>query len=410
MSPDLRAPVLDRAGWPGVTPCDEIDERMSAALTLVHPDRGAFSRTPVLLLDPSVAVAAQEKLQALLGVDVLYAVKANPHPALLRALAAAECGFDVASLPEVHLALAAGADPSRLSFGHPVKPRAAVAAAYEQGVRVFAADSPAEIDKIAASAPGSQAAIRLTVAQDGADWPLAFKYGTAGDEALALVERAARAGLAPCGVTFHVGSQQRLAVRFGQAVEVAVSLAWRAEAVGLPFASVNLGGGWPARLTADDPAVEQAAAAALDAARSLPPGVALLCEPGRHLAAPAGVLVASVISTVDRADGRWAYLDAGIFNGLIEAEAEIVRYPLATTAHGPLVPTVLAGPTCDSADILYRETRPLLPASLGEDDLVAFGGAGAYTTSYASVGFNGFAPLETEVVSFAGSSSTLPIA
>lgn len=379
---------------------------MAEALRLVEADRGAFVRTPVLLLDPAVAVAAQQRLAALLPAEVLYAVKAAPHPALLQALAAAGVGFDVASLHEVRLALAAGADPSALSFGHPVKPRSAVAGAHRLGVRVFAVDSRQELDKLAACAPGSRAMLRLVVEQEGADWPLAHKYGAAGDP-LELLEHADRLGLPPCGLTFHVGSQQRRAARFGQAVEVAAELAHRAAARGLHVPVVNLGGGWPAPVTVLDPPVDQAVDAVRRAAALLPAGTALQCEPGRFVAACAGVLVTSVVAALDRPDGRWAYLDAGVFNGLVEAEDEVVRYPLLTTATGREVPTVLAGPTCDSADILYRRTRPSLPAALDEDDLVAFGGAGAYTTSYASVGFNGFAPLATEIVSLSSSSTLL---
>ena len=123
----------------------------------------------------------------------------------------------------------------------------------------------------------------------------------------------------------------------------------------------------------------------------------VIAEPGRGIAADAGVLVATVVGVVPRAGTRWVCLDAGVFTGLVETLDEAIRYPLSTDRDGPTGPCVLAGPTCDSADVLYEQTMVDLPLDLVEGDQVRFGCAGAYTATYSSVGFNGFAPLATLV-------------
>ena len=125
-----------------------------------------------------------------------------------------------------------------------------------------------------------------------------------------------------------------------------------------------------------------------------------MAEPGRALVADAGVLESEVLLVAEREGLRWVYLDIGIFGGLAEALDEGVKYRLEVTRdgrrlRGPTREVVLAGPTCDSADVLYRHHRYRLPTALRPGDRVWLGAAGAYTTAYASVGFNGIAPLRT---------------
>ena len=126
----------------------------------------------------------------------------------------------------------------------------------------------------------------------------------------------------------------------------------------------------------------------------------LIIEPGRGVVGDAGVLVTEVVGVSWRGGRRWVYLDAGIYSGLVETLGEAIRYRLTTDRDGDeRGPVVLAGPTCDSVDVLYEQTPALLPLTLREGDQVTFCSAGAYTTSYSTVGFNGFAPLATVLAS-----------
>ncbi|MBK8755640.1 MAG: hypothetical protein IPM08_00450 [Actinomycetales bacterium] len=153
------------------------DSRSHAGLNGILP-------TPRLDLDPAVAVARFEELAtALTGTGIRYAVKANPHPALLAQLAAAGCGFDAASPAEVDLALGAGAAAQTLIHSNPIARRADLAEVYRMGVRLFVVDATSEVDKLADVAPEAAVLIRLATTGEGSDWPLSRKYGCSADDA-----------------------------------------------------------------------------------------------------------------------------------------------------------------------------------------------------------------------------------
>jgi ornithine decarboxylase len=167
---------------------------------------------------------------------------------------------------------------------------------------------------------------------------------------------------------------------------------------------VNLGGGFPARYRSEVSALEAYAAAVMEAmtrhfGNDLPE---MVIEPGRSLVGDAGVIESEVVlvSRKDEAEERrWVYLDIGRFGGLAETMGEAIKYRITTFKDGGATgPVILAGPTCDSADILYEKTEYRLPLELKSGDLVRFHAAGAYTSSYASVGFNGFPPLAVHCI------------
>ncbi len=355
--------------------------------------------TPYLELDLAVAVAAYRRLGgALPRTSVRYAVKANPHPALLAELAAAGCGFDVASPAEVDAALAAGAGPEDLVYSHPVKLRRHVAEAHARGVRLFVVDSLPEVAKVAAAAPGSSVLCRLLTSGSGSDWPLSRKYGCATGEAISVLTAAARAGLDVAGVCFHVGSQQRDPQAWESPVAAAARVFAALRQAGLSPWLLDLGGGFPADLEGGHPPLEEYGRA-LEAALLRSFGADrphTLVEPGRGVVGDAGQVVASVVAVLRRGGTRWVHLDAGVFTGLVETLEEAIRYRITTDRDGgPAGPCVLAGPTCDSADVLYQDRPVQLPLDLAEGDLLRLRSAGAYTTCYSTVGFNGFAPLPT---------------
>lgn len=371
---------------------------LAAAVAAADP---ALLPTPYLDLDVSVAVDRVRALQAALpGTAVHYAVKANPHPALLSALVGAGASFDVASPAEVDAALSAGARSADLVYSNPVKRREDVARAHRLGVPVFVVDSPQEVAKVADTAPGSRVLCRLLTSGAGSDWPLSRKYGCSTGEAVEILRAAALLGLEPAGVSFHVGSQQREPGSWVAPIAAAASVFRQLNAFGLRPSVLDLGGGFPAAHEGGAPALATYGRA-IDAALSAYFGEQrphTLVEPGRGVVGDAGTLVATVIAVVDRGGVRWVYLDCGVFTGLVETLDEAIRYRITTSADGATGPCVLAGPTCDSADVLYEKDMVALPLDLTEGDVVRLHSAGAYTTCYSTVGFNGFAPLPTRIV------------
>ena len=368
------------------------------------PRLAAFAADPSLPT-PFVAVdldAVEERYlgfrAAFPGAAVYYAVKANPAPAVLRRLASLGSSFDAASLPEIAACLAAGADPARVSFGNTVKKEAAVAAAFSLGIRLFAFDSEAELLKLSRSAPGARVYCRMLVGDSGAGWPLGGKFGCDPEMARTLMAAARPLGLDPYGLSFHVGSQQADPSAWEPAIAAAAAVASDLARSGVRIRALNIGGGFPARYRDPVPALAPFAAAVARAVSAGFPGegVEIMAEPGRGIVAEAGALVSEVVlvsrkSASDRE--RWVYLDIGRFGGLAETEGEAIRYRIVTPRDGgPEGPVVVAGPTCDSVDTLYRNSGYSLPLDLAEGDRVVMPSAGAYVTSYASQSFNGFAP------------------
>lgn len=350
--------------------------------------------TPYLGVDLAVLRARYAELRAALpGARVFYAVKANPAPEVVAALARAGSGFDVASVGELRRVLGAGADPGALCHANPVRTPADVREAARTGVRLFVTDSPEDLDVLAECAPGAQVLVRLAVDEHGSATPFGGKFGCSRPEAAGLLRRAEARGLRPVGLSFHVGSQQTRPAAWSDAIAAAAAVVGDAGWTRLPM--LDLGGGFPVRYREDVPSAADIAGEIHAAVHTHfphdPPELAV--EPGRYLVAEAGVLHASVVRVSHRHDGRrWVYLDVGRYGGLAETEGEAIGYRLATPHEGgELAPAVLAGPTCDGDDVLYREVP--LPVALRAGDRVRILAAGAYTASYSSVGFNGLPPL-----------------
>lgn len=356
--------------------------------------------TPCLVVDLDLVAENYRALrEALPDAEIYYAVKANPARPVVMRLAALGSKFDTASIHEIRQCLDYGIDPARMAFGSTIKKERDVAAAFARGVDLYAFDSAAELAKIGRAAPGARVLCRLLTAGTGADWPLSEKFGCREDMAVALLGEAAGLGLAPCGVSFHVGSQQRDVTQWdaaiGRAAAVFAALARR----GTQLETINLGGGFPARYRPDAPPLGAYGEAIARALRrhfgASPPRV--MIEPGRCIPGDAGLIQAEVVLISRKGGGedrRWVYLDVGRFGGLPEVMDEAIQYRLRTPRDGgPTGPVALAGPTCDEADMLYERAGYELPLALEIGDRIEILSAGAYTAAYASVGFNGFPPL-----------------
>ncbi|MFL9826211.1 type III PLP-dependent enzyme [Rhodoplanes sp. SY1] len=338
---------------------------------------------------------------ALPDTRVFYAVKANPAPEVLSLLASLGSCFDTASVPEIEMALAAGASPDRVSFGNTIKKERDIARAYALGVRMFAVDCKAEVEKIARVAPGARVYCRFLYDCAGAEWPLSRKFGCDPEMAVDVLEHAHRLGLEAYGVSFHVGSQQRNVRSWDRALKSAGAIFRGCAERGITLSMVNMGGGFPTKYLKKVPVVESYGRAIFRAlckhfGNAIPETI---IEPGRGMVGNAGVIEAEVVlvSTKSEKDElRWVYLDIGKFGGLAETMDEAIRYPIRTPRDGDRVSDcVLAGPTCDSADVMYEKNPYPLPVSLEIGDKLLIEGTGAYTSTYSAVAFNGFEPLKT---------------
>jgi ornithine decarboxylase len=337
---------------------------------------------------------------ALPDTRVFYAVKANPSPEVLSLLARLGSCFDTASVAEIEMVLAAGATPERISYGNTIKKERDIARAFALGVRLFAVDCKAEVEKIARAAPGARVFCRFLFDCAGAEWPLSRKFGCDAGMAADVLEHAQRLGLEAHGVSFHVGSQQRRTQAWDLALKSAAAIFRACADRGIALSMVNLGGGFPTKYLKEVPAVESYGRSIFRALRkhfgnAIPETI---IEPGRGMVGNAGVIEAEVVLVSKKSEAdklRWVYLDIGKFGGLAETMDESIRYPIRTPRDGAEAgPCVLAGPTCDSMDVLYEKQPYDLPISLEIGDKVLIEGTGAYTTTYASVAFNGFAPLK----------------
>lgn len=359
---------------------------------------------PTLVISRARVAQQYDALASGLGrARIHYAVKANPAPQIIRLLVKKGSGFDCASRGEIELCLAQGARPENISFGNTIKRAADIAYAHSVGVTIFAADSDAELEKIARHAPGARVYLRLIVENSMADWPLSRKFGCAPSALPGLLDLARDLGLEVYGLSFHVGSQTRRSEYWNPVLDQVASLWHAARDAGHDLQLLNLGGGFPAFYGQSIEAPRAYAAAVMRAVEERFGEVAeVMAEPGRGLVAEAGHIAAEVMLVSRKsADDlhRWVYLDIGRFSGLAETEGEAIRYQIVTPHEGGEVgPCVLAGPSCDSADILY-ENRPIqLPLALESGDKVMIRCCGAYTSSYSSVGFNGFPPLDVIVL------------
>lgn len=332
-----------------------------------------------------------------------YAIKANPHPSILELLAQKGSYFDTASVPEIEMVLQSGATADRISYGNTIKKEKDIAKAYSLGVRLFAVDCFEEIEKISRVAPGSEVFCRILTDGEGAQWPLSRKFGCAPSMAIEVLRYAYKCKLKPVGISFHVGSQQVNLRAWDKAISAAAEIFNKLALEGISLDLLNLGGGFPARYLKEVPPICAYAESIQQAIKEnfRDKKLRIIIEPGRGLVAEAGVLYSEIVLVSKKeADDpvRWVYLDSGKFNGLIETLHESIRYALIVQdREGPTGPCILAGPTCDSEDVLYEKEKYYLPLSLQIGDKIFVCGAGAYTSTYASIAFNGFSPLDVYI-------------
>jgi len=366
----------------------------------------ADKETPCLIIDLDIIRKNYEDLRKFLPfTKIYYAVKANPDDAVVSLLRDLGSNFDVATRYELDQLLKLGISPDRMSFGNTIKKEKDIAYFYEKGVQLYVTDSITDLDKIARAAPGSKVFFRLLTEGLGADWPLSKKFGSHPDLARQLIKTAVRFGLQPYGISFHPGSQQRDVGQWSSALTTVSQLfQWARDDLNVNLKMINMGGGFPANYIEPTDTLGQYAD---DIKRFLDNSFKnewpeeIIIEPGRSMAGDAGVIVSEIINIAKKSVHErypWVFLDVGKFGGLIETLDEAIKYPIYFEGEGTAVDVILAGPTCDSMDILYEKTTYMMPETARIGDRVYILTTGAYTQSYSSIYFNGFPPLQSYIL------------
>ncbi len=345
---------------------------------------------PLFLIDAARLRAQYHRLAAALpDVELFYAVKCLPHASVVTTLRDAGASFDLATNGEVELVRRLGVAPERCIHTHPIKRESDIRTAAAFGVRHFVVDNPDELRKFAKFRNRSALLIRVAFRSADARCDLSRKFGCDPETVPELLALAAELRIQVHGLSFHAGSQAAGPQMHIEAVNVCRELMRRAREQGHELSILDIGGGFPADYLKGSPPVgiEEFCAPIRRALDSLEPGVRVIAEPGRYIAAPSAIAISSVMGRAER-DGRWwYYLDDGLYGSYSGQVFEHAQYPLeALAASGPTFPSVLAGPTCDSVDVI-RENIAL--PKLKQGDLVVGRVMGAYTWA-SSTEFNYF--------------------
>jgi ornithine decarboxylase len=349
---------------------------------------------PFLIIDTAIVRDKLRRFRAAMPrVRPHYAVKANPDRRVLKVLAQEGAGFEIASTAELDLLLTLCVPAAEVFFSNPMRSRDADAYAAGKGLRWFVVDSVDELRRMHAVDPAACLYLRIATPNIGSDWPLSGKFGAGAAEAREIVATAAKLGADLGGVTFHAGSQCRNPENWRVGIEKARTLFDAMAKAGLKPRLLDIGGGFPVRHVKPIPSIEVIGAVVNEALLAFPEDVQVIAEPGRYLVSDAGYFVCRVLGGATRAGKRWMHWDAGLFGGVIET-TEGLKYKIRTDRSGPDIAWNVAGPTCDSVDVVMRDEP--LPSDLQEGDFIYIRNAGAYTTAYAS-GFNGFPLPEVRV-------------
>ena len=340
--------------------------------------------SPLLVVDCEQVRRQYRALKAALpGVDLHYALKPLPHAAVVSCLRDEGAYFDLATTGEVELVKQQGIAPSRCIHTHPIKRDSDIRDALRYGVTTFVADNPDELKKFVRYRKRAEILIRVSFRSPNAVVDLSKKFGCDPSAVLGMIEQARRLGVRVKGLSFHVGSQATDPAKYVEAVQACTNIMAEAVLAGLPSLDVlDIGGGYPVAYNEDVTPIDEFCRPIRAALAKLPPHVRVIAEPGRFIAAPAAIAVSSVMGKAKR-DGRWwYYLDDGLYGSYSGQMFDHAKYPVSVLREGgELHESVLAGPTCDSIDVI--DECIMLP-ELEVGDLVVGRMMGAYTWASAT--------------------------
>ena len=361
--------------------------------------RGLAARfgSPLLVVDCDQVRHQYQSLKAALpGVDLHYALKPLPHAAVVACLRDEGACFDLATTGEVELVKAQGIAADRCIHTHPIKRDSDIRDALRYGVTTFVADNPDEIRKFVRHRKRAELLLRVSFRSPNAVVDLSRKFGCEPGAVLGLIELARRLGIRVRGLSFHVGSQATEPTKYVEAIRACTNLIGEALLAGLPSLDVlDIGGGFPVSYQERVMPIDEFCAPIREALVQLPAHVRVIAEPGRFISAPAATSISSVMGKAKR-DGRWwYYLDDGLYGSYSGQLFDHAKYPVTTLRQeGELHASVLAGPTCDSIDVI--DDNIMLP-ELEVGDLVVGHMMGAYTWASAT-DFNFFKRAKVVVI------------
>jgi ornithine decarboxylase len=352
-------------------------------------------KTPLMLVSRQVLRQQFERFRRYLpGVFPYYAIKANPHPEIIRYFIKLGAGFDVASANEMQLVLDLGAAPEKIIFANTIKSDEDIAFARKHKVKFMTFDNEPELYKIAKGCPRARVLVRIKVENIGSTVELSLKFGADPDQAIFLLKKAKSLGLKPAGVAFHVGSQCINTQNYLRALDVVSAIFDEAKKNGLVLDTVDIGGGFPIRHFEKDGHIEFpdiACALRKKIKRVFEKHVKFIAEPGRFMVGPAGTLVTQVVGRTFRNNKNYYYLNDGVYADFSGIVFDHCRYEFKTLRRGQKFLSTLAGPTCDSFDtISLNEDLPEMEVG----NIVYVKNIGAYSCASAVPGFNGFPPAK----------------
>ena len=356
-------------------------------------------RTPFMLIRRSVLERQLQRFRKCLPeVTPYYAIKANPHPKIIKTFIKLGAGFDVASAWEMRQVLSLGGSRGKIIFANTVKSSEDIISARRRKVRMMTFDSEPELYKIAEHYPGAHVLLRIKVVNEGSVVNLSLKFGADPEIAHLMLRKARALGLVPTGISFHVGSQSTNVENYLQALEISANIFNEAKEHDVPLKIIDIGGGFPIQHFDNEIGVnfERMAVQIRKQIRLLfDKKLQFMAEPGRFLVGPAGILVTQVIGRTFRNNKNYYYLNDGIYGDFSGMVFDHCKYEFKTLRRGQTFLSALAGPTCDSFDTLSLDVE--IP-ELYVGDVVYVKNIGAYSSASAVANFNGFPPAKIVMV------------
>ena len=353
--------------------------------------------SPLLVISKSTLIEQYNSLkQYLPGVSLYYAIKAFPHPEVVKILAQQGCHFDVASEGEIELLKPSQVSGRRTIHTHPIKKESHIKAALRGGSTTFVVDNIDELKKLIPFRQRIGVLLRVSFRSDSAAVDLSRKFGCTPSQVSELVHEAQRLGVHIRGLSFHVGSQSLNSNTHVDAIEqCAVLIEQINQEINNPMNVLDIGGGFPVDYAQTNPDMASYFAPIREALAKLPEDLILIAEPGRYLVAPSVTSICTVSGKARRGDYQWYYMDDGIYGSYSGQLFDHMLYPLQIFNESTeRVSSIVAGPTCDSIDIIAEDI--MLP-ELNEGDLLIGHMMGAYTAA-TSTHFNSLSSANIIVI------------